>query len=1069
MAASKFAENYYAFRSHALAFEVVRQPTTGDQAAQQAALRAIESKLVDANKLYVAHRYYAAIETYQDVGDLIAAQLVPNYPLGTGRWNQVKALDVKLFDSMLSAGLEWMNVLPVRQPEISARSRVILDDSILGEAANYARMGVRSSLLSTSNAVHALADVQLSKAYAAQGNDAQAKRFADRAGSFNPDVAGLLEQSPRVAEASSGAATGVSGIELPPVFTANQRTLGTLVGNEIVQFDWAAGGAPPLDDVKKRVYVNRIDARALNEIVRQPIDVAGVAINLPHYYYYVIPLGLAECNHALGRYTEAEGLYFRAASYPFLNVTIEAPYVWQRLATLYLDWGDFLFRQDAVADARGVYERVLTIDAAVPASALYGTPSLQPGADVGRAVIANLKAFIARATDTSVMVPDLNPVIVALILQVHQQLLKIAGGLDFWGNWHPSVPIWTFDYLQSVAINFTQLAITAERDFISFQSQADQSTLSRQQLAQSVNQANAEVNAASLSANAAAAEVTAYGLGAKLANQRALDATKNAAEYAALSADQIAHQAVSAQLAGGDDGDINDLNSRADTLMGIGPTAEYIRQHPGNWRMEGSGATLSATEQLVAARLNRQYEVDALNRQATEMGIANAQATAELAAANARAAAARAGVAVAQVRAQAARQDLEAFDDQFFTADVWDRMGDVMRRLYGRYFNMALRAAQMMQQAYNFETDQSLHLIKSDYSVGEVKGLLGADLLMADVQSFTYDLITSRAGKPQPVRQTISLAERYGYLFETQFRKTGVMEFETRIDDFDTLYPGTYAGRIQSLEVEVLGIVPPSGISGTLTNNGISAYRTPAPSEPAPDASGLKYRVQSKETLVLSDYFMRQDALLAPHDTRMTKIFEGAGLASTWRLELPKAVNDIDYGALTDVRLTFYYKARFDPDLRDRVLAELAARPGAHARQRAIPLRWIYPDAFFRFQDTGELRITLRASDFRRNERLPTLTDVGVLVVTDGAVAAGGLNVALSTPGNPAPLVAATDPHGSVLAGTAAWTPLAAGTALGEYRVALPLESNPALAAHGSFAPIVNIALILGYSFTPAA
>src|SRR5205807_8573604 len=142
-----------------------------------------------------------------------------------------------------------------------------------------------------------------------------------------------------------------------------------------------------------------------------------------------------------------------------------------------------------------------------------------------------------------------------------------------------------------------------------------------------------------------------------------------------------------------------------------------------------------------------------------------------------------------------------------------------------RYLTMALRAARLMQQAYNFETDQNLKIVKGDYSSDEVKGLLAADALMADIQSFTYDLITSTAGKPQPLKQTISLAQQYGFLFETQFRKTGSMQFETRIEDFDDYYPGIYAGRIDSVEVEVDGIVPVTGISGTLANSGISSYR----------------------------------------------------------------------------------------------------------------------------------------------------------------------------------------------------------------------------------------------------
>src|SRR5581483_10381297 len=128
----------------------------------------------------------------------------------------------------------------------------------------------------------------------------------------------------------------------------------------------------------------------------------------------------------------------------------------------------------------------------------------------------------------------------------------------------------------------------------------------------------------------------------------------------------------------------------------------------------------------------------------------------------------------------------------------------------------------------------------------------------------------------------------------------GVMDFETNIDDFDLKYPGTYAGRIQAVEVEVVGIVPATGISGTLTNNGISFYRLPSDLWSTQDDSGLKPRIQSKETLVLSDYSVRTDGLLQPPDQRMTRIFQGAGVASSWRLELPKSVNDLNYGALTD-------------------------------------------------------------------------------------------------------------------------------------------------------------------------
>jgi hypothetical protein len=295
------------------------------------------------------------------------------------------------------------------------------------------------------------------------------------------------------------------------------------------------------------------------------------------------------------------------------------------------------------------------------------------------------------------------------------------------------------------------------------------------------------------------------------------------------------------------------------------------------------------------------------------------------------------------------------------------------------------------------------------------------------------------------------------------------MQFDTRIDDFDSVYPGTYAGRITAVEVAVDGIVPVSGVSGTLENSGISAYRLPS-SAMTPDNAGLKYRVQSREALVLSDYTIRNDALEVPDDSRMMKIFQGAGLVSTWTLSLPKNINDIDFGALTDVRLTFYYKARFDPSLRDRVLAQLAVRPGFTARQRGIPLRWLYPDAFFQFQSTGTLNLALSASDFPFNQRSPVLTDVGVQLVTDGSVSASGLKVGLATPAHAGAIVATLDANGQFSSAAAnVWAPLAAGTALGAYKLTMTAADNPALVKGGNLtlSPVINVALILGYTFTP--
>ncbi len=241
--------------------------------------------------------------------------------------------------------------------------------------------------------------------------------------------------------------------------------------------------------------------------------------------------------------------------------------------------------------------------------------------------------------------------------------------------------------------------------------------------------------------------------------------------------------------------------------------------------------------------------------------------------------------------------------------------------------------------------------------------------------------------------------------------------------------------------------------------------------------SGLKRRVQPSETLVLSDYSARQDDPLIPPNPNMLKVFQGAGVASSWRLEIPRSVNDVDFGTLTDVRLTFYYWARFDPDLRGRVLAHLAAVDHFNARQQALPLRWVYPDAFFLFQRTGQLSVTLGIRDFPLNVTNPQLTNIGILVTTDKTVLPSGITVSFATPTHTA-VAGASDANGQILSKTkdatgkdiaGPYATLVPAPVLGTYTLSVTAASNPGLVSNGilNLQPIINLGILLEYTFTP--
>src|SRR5262249_17256532 len=130
--------------------------------------------------------------------------------------------------------------------------------------------------------------------------------------------------------------------------------------------------------------------------------------------------------------------------------------------------------------------------------------------------------------------------------------------------------------------------------------------------------------------------------------------------------------------------------------------------------------------------------------------------------------------------------------------------------------------------------------------------------------------------------------------------------------DFDVLHPGFYGHRIQAIEVEMVGLMPPGGVHGTLRAGGISRYRT--------QAGGSVSRLHTADTLALSEFTPRNDAFVFKQDPRIRGLFEGCGVATTWNLELPRRSNNLDYRLITDVRLVLYYTARFDAALKQSVL-----------------------------------------------------------------------------------------------------------------------------------------------------
>jgi hypothetical protein len=288
-------------------------------------------------------------------------------------------------------------------------------------------------------------------------------------------------------------------------------------------------------------------------------------------------------------------------------------------------------------------------------------------------------------------------------------------------------------------------------------------------------------------------------------------------------------------------------------------------------------------------------------------------------------------------------------------------MANAVRSVADTYLRYAIEIAFLAEQAYEFESDKRLDVIRFDYDLSEVGAMLAADFLMRDLDTLENDLVVSNRVRQQQVRYVVSMAREFPETLR-ELSDTGGVGFSLRLEQLERHFPGLLNLRIQSLDVQPVALMDPARVSVALTHQGSGMVRLKAHpgasqlnvsdlpatddwlGEAAPDWPA-KIRLSRPETEIFSG-LARQDAS-APNQRAA---FEGLPGASNWRLDLSSRENSIVPGSLTDVLLTFVLSGYFDPDLKN-VLAGIA--PVRTATTAYISARRALPDAFHSFARYG--------------------------------------------------------------------------------------------------------------------
>ena len=752
---------------------------------------------------------------------------------------------------------------------------------------------------------------------------------------------------------------------------------------------------------------------------------------LAHIIGWVLPMAIGDCHLALGAYLDAETEYRSTLDYKYLNRAVESVTLWLRLADLYLEWGDRLYRDAAnvVADyiaAKARYELVLKLDNTIDeASPLHGAPAFAGMKARTLAIIQ--KVFVGGEANVD------NPRVTMALARARMQLNKIANGLNYLGM-GVHVPPFAFEYLQNLARYFAQHAAQVEQSYIQFKSSGENETLREQQMAQqaTIASASVELERRGLAEAQEGVDVASAGLNYATVQRNNAQEMKNRFEAVRWELQELDRLQAWAGSTSNDEVKLNVVH--ATYYSADSKPRSHVLFDLANRRSQIS-------HELEAARMQDEIEAADAYRAMAQQQVQQAQA---------RVAIAQQRVMIAGLQAQYASENLAFLTGREFSSTMWYDLAREARRITRRYLDMAIEVAVLTEKAYEAETGRDLRKIKLDYGFDQTGGLLGADALLLDIDYFSLDFVRTKS-KKAPMKQALSLADQFPMAFD-QLLRTGRTLFETTLAHFDRRYPGFYLQKIKQVELLFVGLAGTEGVHGTLRNIGLSKFRRK-------DGSIVE-QTYPADVMPLTDYNVRQDAVVFQLSSNELRLFENNGIATVWQLDVPLHSNTFELGQILDVQLLLYYDGFFSPTLEQTTLAAL---PANGSGTRSFSLRLTAPDELFFLRSQGSAELALDASLLPSNQGDPQLKTYFLQGI---GAAAAGLKLRVDWTGLGAGNLFTLDANGN--ADGASFAAPVARTMFDTLTFSVTAADNPQLVKDGilDLSGLLDLSLFVDYGFT---
>jgi hypothetical protein len=408
---------------------------------------------------------------------------------------------------------------------------------------------------------------------------------------------------------------------------------------------------------------------------------------------------------------------------------------------------------------------------------------------------------------------------------------------------------------------------------------------------------------------------------------------------------------------------------------------------------------------------------------------------------------------IARIQMDHAGATVQFLAGKFTNVELYEFMSEILDGVYRFFLQQATALAKLAENQLAFERQEPPQgVIQGDYYAPpdggpDRRGITGSARLLADiVQLDQHAFLTDR--RRLQLTKTFSLARLFSIEFE-QFRQTGVLTIGTPQTMFDRDFPGHYLRLVKRVRTSVIALIPPTdGIHATLSTAGTSRVVIGG------DTFRSVVVLRDPETIGLSS---PRDAtglfeLVPDSQPELLLPFEGSGVDTVWRFELPKAANPFDYSTIADILLTIEYTALNSFDYRQQVIQTLDPELSL---DRPFSFRQQFPDQWYDLNNPDQtptpmlVRFKSTRADF-----LPNIDDLKIenLVLyfapTNGQTAEiGGVRLLFKNSSDQAPVGGSADSIDGVISTRRAngsnWLPITGNRPpIGDWELALPTDET---------------------------